>query len=207
MNLKYNCAPVPTLLPDPLSASMTIVATVWPLANDDPEILGRFFFFFEKWRDGFSVALLSPEWLGAFFLPSLSVADNVHNPRATVFILPMLVLPEFCSTSTYRSPVPSHKPLSILVAECLRLGYECRVHARKHEGHRSRPSDRFVVPFLQLLVKLFHGRGGIVLRSCAELCSKCFVGLLQLPDPLQDSFLYSRTPCQQDQQTGSATTL
>ena len=67
MNLKYNCAPVPTLLPDPLSASMTIVATVWPLANDDPEILGRFFFFFEKWRDGFSVALLSPEWLGAFF--------------------------------------------------------------------------------------------------------------------------------------------
>ena len=51
-----------------------------------------FFFFFETWlavafqrlgvaRGGFLVAFLSGEWLGALFLPSLSVADNVHNSR------------------------------------------------------------------------------------------------------------------------------
>ena len=53
---------------------------VWALTNGALLIVGRFLFR-ELARGGFSVALLSPDQLGAFFLTSSPVADNAHNSR------------------------------------------------------------------------------------------------------------------------------
>ena len=60
----------------------TKLSTVWALADDEMPMVGRFFLKCgSRWL---FVAFLSPEWLGALFLPSLPVAHNVcsHNSCA-----------------------------------------------------------------------------------------------------------------------------
>ena len=58
-----------------------LLSRPWPIGEMLTVARGVFFQWLGVARDGFLWLFLSGEWLGAFFLPSFPVADNVHNTR------------------------------------------------------------------------------------------------------------------------------